>query len=299
MKLFVFESDGFLNVGVTVDGLQININRLAEAMEHIEGKEAPYFDSVSSAIEQFDSIVKLIEWGKETFKDVFSTLFRVKRGKYYPPIDESSMVICLGKNYVEHAKETGGEIPEEPILFGKYARLAIGDTDTIIYPSWATRVDPEPELAVVIGRLCKDVEKENAMEYVFGYTIVNDVTERDIENKDVKKGLPWFRSKNFDTSLAIGPYIVTKDEINDPHNLFIELYVNGNLKQSGNTKDMIFKIDETISYISRYLTLLPGDIISTGTVPGILPVKAGDEISIKIDRIGTLTNKVKHDVDIG
>ena len=298
MKLFVFESDGFLNVGVTTDGLQININNLAEAMEHIGGKEAPYFDSVSSAIEQFDSIVELIEWGKETFKDVFSTLFKVKNGKYYPPIDGSSMVICLGKNYAEHAKETGGEIPEEPILFGKYARLAIGDTDTIIYPSWATRVDPEPELAVVIGRTCKDVEKENAMEYVFGYTIVNDVTERDIENKDMKKGLPWFRSKNFDTSLSFGPYIVTKDEIADPHNLSIELYVNGNLKQSGNTKDMIFKIDETISYISKYFTLLPGDIISTGTVPGILPVKAGDEISIKIEHIGTLTNKVKYDIDI-
>ncbi|MBP9044385.1 MAG: fumarylacetoacetate hydrolase family protein, partial [Spirochaetes bacterium] len=196
MKLFVFESDGFLNVGVTVDGLQININSLAEAMEHIEGKEAPYFDSISSTIEQFDSILELIDWGKETFKDVFSTIFRVKKGKYYPPIDGSSMVICLGKNYAEHAKETGGEIPEEPILFGKYARLAIGDTDTIVYPSWATRVDPEPELAVVIGRACKDVEKENAMEYVFGYTIVNDITERDIENKDMKKSLPWFRSKN-------------------------------------------------------------------------------------------------------
>lgn len=292
MKLFVFEKDGFLNVGVEEGSHKININMLSEAMEHIGEREAPYVDSVSSAIEQFEEIKKMIAWGKKTFKDQFYELFKVNVKKYYPPVDKSSMVICLGKNYVEHAKETGGDIPEEPILFGKFASLSISDGDIIMYPKWATRIDPEPELAVVIGKECKNVSKDKAMECVFGYTIVNDITERDIEFKDMAKGLPWFRSKNFDTSLSIGPYIVTKDEIKSPHNLNIELYVNGTLKQKGNTSDMIFKIDETIAYISKFITLTPGDVISTGTVPHILPINKGDEVVVKIEKIGELRNRV-------
>lgn len=292
MKLFVFENEGFLNVGVEVNGNKVNINKLSEAMEHIGEKPAPYVDSVQSAIEQFEEIEKMIDWGKKAFKDQFFELFKVSKKKLYPPIDRSAQVVCLGKNYVEHAKETGGEVPDEPILFGKLATLAITHGDIIMYPKWATRVDPEPELAVVIGKECRDVKEDEAMDCVFGYTIVNDITERNIEFKDMAKGLPWFRSKNFETSLSIGPYIVTKDEVKNPHNLEIELYVNGILKQKGNTKDMIFKIDKTISYISKYFTLYPGDVISTGTVPGIIPIEKGDEVLIKIEKIGELTNKV-------
>ncbi|BAL81596.1 fumarylacetoacetate hydrolase family protein [Caldisericum exile] len=292
MKLFVFEKDSFLNVGIEDDGHKVDVNKLSEAMEHIGEREAPYIDSVSSAIENFEDIKKMIAWGKKTFKEQFYELFKVNVKKYYPPIDKSSMVICLGKNYLEHAKETGGDIPEEPILFGKFATLSITDSDIIMYPKWATRIDPEPELALVIGKECKDIHKKDAFDCVFGYTIVNDITERDIEFKDMKKGLPWFRSKNFDTSLSIGPYIVTKDEIKDPHNLEIELYINGILKQKGNTKDMIFKIDETIAYISKYFTLNPGDVISTGTIPGILPLQKEDEVIVKIEKIGELKNKV-------
>ncbi|MGC9100807.1 MAG: fumarylacetoacetate hydrolase family protein [Caldisericum sp.] len=292
MRLFVFEKDGFLNVGIEENGNKIDIGKLGEAMEHIGEREAPYVDSVSSAIENSEDINKMITWGKKTFKDQFYELFKVNVKKYYPPIDKSAMVVCLGKNYVEHAKETGGDIPQEPILFGKFATLSITDGDIIMYPKWATRIDPEPELAVVIGKECKDIKPKEAFDCVFGYTIVNDITERDIEFKDMKKGLPWFRSKNFETSLSIGPYIVTKDEIKDPHNLEIELYINGVLKQKGNTKDMIFKIDETIAYISKYFTLNPGDVISTGTVPGILPIQKGDEVIVKIEKVGTLRNKV-------
>jgi 2-keto-4-pentenoate hydratase/2-oxohepta-3-ene-1,7-dioic acid hydratase (catechol pathway) len=292
MRLFVFESEGFLNVGVEVDGHKININKLSEAMEHIGERTAPYVESVQSAIEQFEDVKKMIAWGKKAFKDQFFELFKVNVKKFYPPIDKSAQVVCLGKNYVEHAKETGGEVPDEPILFGKFATLAITDGDIIMYPKWATRIDPEPELGVIIGKECKDVDEINAMDCVFGYTIVNDITERNIEFKDMAKGLPWFRSKNFETSLSIGPYIVTKDEVKMPPNLEIELYVNGVLKQKGNTRDMIFKIDKTISYISKYFTLYPGDVISTGTVPGILPIEKGDEVLIKIEKVGELKNRV-------
>jgi 2-keto-4-pentenoate hydratase/2-oxohepta-3-ene-1,7-dioic acid hydratase in catechol pathway len=130
------------------------------------------------------------------------------------------------------------------------------------------------------------------MDYVFGYTIANDVTERELEYADMKKGWPWFRSKNFDAALPLGPWIVTKDEIPDPHNLELELTVNGEVRQKGNTKDMIFKINELVSFITKYLTLYPGDIISTGTVSGIAPIERGDEIVCKIEKIGELRNKV-------
>lgn len=292
MRLFVFEKEGFLNVGVEENGHKIDVNKLSEVMEHLGRNEAPIIDSVSAAIEQWQNVLKMIQWGKKTFKDLFYDIFNIKVKKFYPPIDKSSLVICLGKNYVEHAKETGGSIPDEPIIFGKYANFAISQEDPIIYPSWATRIDPEPELGVIIGKYGKDIDVNEAMDYVFGYTIVNDITERNIEFKDMEKGLPWFRSKNFETSLSVGPYIVTKDEVLDPHNLEIELYVNGTLKQKGNTKDMIFKIAETISYISRYFPLSPASVISTGTIPGILPIEKGDEVLIKIEHIGELKNKV-------
>ncbi len=204
-----------------------------------------------------------------------------------------SKIICLGKNYSAHAKETGSSIPEAPILFGKFADCTVANGNPIIYPASAKRIDPEVELAVVIGKTGKNIPIKNAMEYVFGYTIANDITEREMEYSDMKKGQPWFRSKNFDTAMPIGPYIVTKDEIRNPHKLSIGLSVNGKVRQKGNTEDMIFKINYLIYYISQYLTLYPGDIISTGTVSGIAPVKKGDVIECYIEKIGTLKNRIK------
>jgi 2-keto-4-pentenoate hydratase/2-oxohepta-3-ene-1,7-dioic acid hydratase in catechol pathway len=234
----------------------------------------------------------MIAKGQSTFKELFEKLFAVKAPILSSPIDRANKIICLGKNYAEHAKETGSKPPEEPIIFGKFSDCVIAANKDIKYPKWANRVDPEVELAVVIGDVASNVPVAKAMNYVFGYTISNDVTERNIQHEDVSRGYPWLRSKNFDTSMPLGPWIVTKDEIKDPHNLGIELTVNGKVRQKGNTKDMIFKIDYLISYISKYMTLYPGDIISTGTVAGIAPIQKGDKVTCKLEKIGELINRV-------
>lgn len=292
MKLATFESYGFEKVGVFVDGKLIDIDLMLETISTITGKETPVIIKITDAIENWEEVKKEIEVGRKLFKSDFFRLFGRRNPKMSIPLTRENKVFCLGKNYSEHAKEVGSTPSKEPIIFAKLADCAVAHGDEIVYPDWATRIDPEVELAVVIGRGGKDIPKGDAYDYVFGYTIANDVTERDIQSRDIKDALPWFRSKNFDTSLPVGPWIVTKDEIKDPHSLKIELSVNGQVRQSGSTSDMIFKIDELISFISKYMTLYPGDMIITGTIAGIAPVKRGDEITCTIEGIGTLTNKV-------
>ncbi|MCX7795230.1 MAG: fumarylacetoacetate hydrolase family protein [bacterium] len=212
--------------------------------------------------------------------------------KILPPIIRPSKIIALGRNYLEHAKETGYNAPREPIFFSKAVSSIIGHEDKIVYPTWLTRVDPEVELGVIIGKEAKNIPEENAIDYVLGYTIVNDVTARDMQTEDLRIANPWFRSKSFDTFCPIGPYLVLKEQILNPHNLNIELRVNGNIRQKDNTKNLIFKIPYIISFITRHITLEPGDIIATGTPSGIAPIKPGDVIEAEIEGIGILKNIV-------
>ncbi|NCQ53572.1 MAG: fumarylacetoacetate hydrolase family protein, partial [Caldiserica bacterium] len=240
MRVASFESKGIEKVGVFYKGKLIDIDLVSEIIGHKLDKEFPAFFNVVDIIEQWEYVEKLIEKGEKLFKSEFLKFFEVKNPLLTAPIIRESKIVCLGKNYAEHAKETGSKPPEEPIIFGKFADCVISHDEEIIYPDFATRVDPEVELAVVIGKQGKDVDAEEAMDYVFGYTIANDITERELEYADMKKGWPWFRSKNFDAAMPLGPWIVTKDEIPNPHNLEIELSVNGKVRQKGNTKDMIF-----------------------------------------------------------
>lgn len=212
--------------------------------------------------------------------------------KILPPITRPSKIIALGRNYLEHAKETGYNAPKEPIFFSKSVSSIIGHDERIIYPTWLTRVDPEVELGVIIGKKAKNIPEETAINYVLGYTIINDVTARDMQTEDLKISNPWFRSKSFDTFCPIGPYLVLKEQVQDPHNLNIELRVNGTVRQKDNTKNLIFKIPYIISYITRHMTLEPGDIIATGTPSGIAPIKPGDIIEAEIEGIGILKNIV-------
>jgi 2-keto-4-pentenoate hydratase/2-oxohepta-3-ene-1,7-dioic acid hydratase in catechol pathway len=292
MKIATFETEEYKKVGVFVNGNLIDIDLLSEVLSHVLDKEFPAIFTLVDAIQEFDSIKKMIAKGKSTFKDLFETLFAVKNPKLSTPIDKYNKIICLGKNYVEHAKETGSKPPEEPIIFGKFADCVIATQNDIEYPKWAKRLDPEVELAIIIEKTASNVPVSKAMDYVFGYTISNDLTERNLQHEDVSRGYPWLRSKNFDNSMPLGPWIVTKDEIKDPHHLDIELSVNDNVRQKGNTKDMIFKIDYLVSYISKYMTLNPGDIISTGTVAGIAPIKKGDKVICKLEKIGELINRI-------
>lgn len=292
MKIATFDSRGFQKVGVFIENTLIDVDLLFETLAHLTGKEFLEILTITDAIENWEEVLQGLSKGKKIFGEKFTNLFGVKKPELSIPITRESKIFCLGKNYSEHAKEVGSAPPKEPIIFGKFADCAIAYGDEIIYPDWATRIDPEVELAVVIGRGGKDIPTDEAYDYVFGYTIANDVTERNLQSKDLKEALPWFRSKNFDTAMPIGPWIVTKDEIRNPHNLKIELSVNGKIRQKGNTKDMIFKIPELVSFISNYMTLYPGDIIITGTISGIAPVIRGDEIVCRIESIGELVNKV-------
>lgn len=205
-------------------------------------------------------------------------------------------VICIGLNYKEHALESGHALPEKPVTFAKWTNALIGPGEAIVLPPDTQEVDYEAELAVVIGQKAKNVSLEDALDYVAGYTCLNDVSARDFQRKDGQ----WSRAKSQDTFGPIGPYLVTKDEVPDPQTLGIRCKVNGQLLQNSNTADMIFPVRELISYLSRGMTLQPGDVISTGTPPGVgfarkpqIFLKDGDTVTVEIDRLGELTNPVR------
>ena len=202
------------------------------------------------------------------------------------PVIPRSKVVCIGKNYADHAAEMGGVVPDEPIIFLKPNTSVIGPNDTIVWPEMSDRIDHESELAIVIGRLCKDVPLERVSDVIFGYTIANDVTARDLQKKDGQ----WTRAKSFDTFCPLGPWIDT-DFI--PGTQKITATVNGEVKQSAQLSDMIFKVPEIINFVSRVMTLLPGDIILTGTPAGIGPMVAGADATMAIEGLGELTNKVR------
>lgn len=204
---------------------------------------------------------------------------------------QSSKIICLAKNYPAHAKEMGVEpenLPPHPDLFLKPKSALIGPGDDIIFPPQVKQVDHEVELAIVIGKKGKNIPLKETFDFIFGYTILLDMTARDIQAVAKKRGRPWFPSKGFDTFSPIGPVIVTSDEIKDPQNLDLELKLNGKVKQKGNTGDMIFDIRQVISYCSSITTLELGDLIATGTPAGVGPVNKGDRISATVESIGTL-----------
>jgi 2-keto-4-pentenoate hydratase/2-oxohepta-3-ene-1,7-dioic acid hydratase in catechol pathway len=194
-------------------------------------------------------------------------------------------IVALGLNYKSHAEETHNPVPESPIIFIKPTTCIIGPEDNIVYPPSTTRVDYECELGVVIGKRMRMVAIDDVLDYVFGYTCVNDVTARDHQRDDVQ----WTRGKGHDTFGPIGPCIETEL---DPGNVVVSTYLNNELKQQQNTSDLIFSVPEMISFISGVMTLLPGDIIATGTPSGIGPMKPGDTVEIKIDPIGVLRNYV-------
>jgi len=195
-------------------------------------------------------------------------------------------IVCVGLNYHCHAKELGMNTPHHPIIFIKPLTTLIGPEENIIYPKTSKRVDYEAELAIIIKKKCKNIPKSKAMNYIEGFTCLNDITARDLQKLDIQ----WTRAKSFDTFCAVGPKIVKN--IN-PNNVKIQSFLNGKLKQDSNTSNFIFKVEEIISFISKVMTLNSGDIIATGTPKGIGPMKKGDKIEIKIEGIGTLRNYVK------
>ena len=212
------------------------------------------------------------------------------------PLPRPNKVIAVGLNYRDHAKEANVPVPTTPVLFTKWTTSLIGDGESIIIPKGVTQTDWEAELAVVIGKRASRVSEGEAMDYVSGYTCMNDVTDREAQSKDGQ----WVRSKSYDTFGPIGPRIVSPAEIGDPHNLKIEARLNGKTMQSSNTSNLVFNVPFLIAYISARVTLEPGDVITTGTPHGVgtfynpsIFMKDGDVIEIEIEKIGILKNTVK------
>ncbi len=206
--------------------------------------------------------------------------------KIYP-----TKVICLARTYRKHAEEMKSELPSEPILFLKPPSAIIYSSDTIVIPEISKEVHYEGELAVIIGKGGKNISEEEVYSHIFGYSAFLDITARDLQSHAKSKGGPWSISKGFDTFAPISE-VVKKEEIEDPHNLNIKLWVNDRIKQNSNTKYMIFTIDQIIEYISKIMTLEKGDIIATGTPEGVGEIRKGDHIVLEINKVGRLENYV-------
>jgi len=203
-----------------------------------------------------------------------------------PPCSPSK-IVCVGRNYADHAKELGNEVPAEPLIFLKPPSSLIASGDAIVYPKLSQRVDFEGELGVVIAKQARNVKSADAAGYILGYTCVNDVTARDLQKKDGQ----WTRGKGFDTFCAAGPCIVPRDEA-DFQNFRVRTFVDDEKKQDGAVTDMLFSVNDIVEYVSSFMTLEPGDLIATGTPPGVGPIQPGSKVQIEIEGIGVLKNTV-------
>ncbi len=214
---------------------------------------------------------------------------------FQAPILGPGKIVAIGLNYADHATEGGNPIPETPVTFAKYANALLGHREPIIYPKSTQKLDYEVELAVVVGRRSKYIPRDRALEYVGGYTIFNDVSARDLQYADKQ----IMRGKAGDTFAPMGPYLVTPDEVGDPHKVALETRVNGEVRQSSNTSQFIFDVPHLVSFLSQFFTLEPGDVVATGTPPGVgihrkppLLLKVGDTVTMTIEKLGTLENPI-------
>jgi len=201
------------------------------------------------------------------------------------PVIPRSKVVGIGRNYAAHAAELGNDVPQQPLMFLKPNTTVVGPGDPVFYPRQSSDVQFEGELAVVIGRICRDVAPDRVGDVVYGYTVGNDVTARDLQKSDVQ----FTRGKGFDSFCPLGPWIETDLDVSD---LRVTTHLNGELKQDGSTKDMIFDVASLVAHVSSVMTLLPGDVILTGTPEGVGPMEVGDEVEVTVAGIGSLTNKV-------
>lgn len=280
MKLIRFGEWGKEKPGVALaDGTRIDVSAFAED-----------YDETFFAT---NGLQRLEEWVEKNEKNCPVISHDVRLG---PPITRPSKIVCVGLNYAKHAEESGMAVPSEPVLFFKASSSIIGPNDPVMLPKGSEKSDWEVELAVVIGKRTAYVSKEEALDYVAGYMLHNDVSERAFQ---LEMQGQWVKGKSCDTFAPIGPYLVTKSEIANPHNLNLWLKVNGEQLQHSNTSDLIFDIPEVVSYISQFMTLLPGDIISTGTPFGVglglnppRFLKAGDVMELGIEGLGVSRQEV-------
>lgn len=280
MKLIRFGNEGGIQPGVQLkDNTRLNVSAFGEDFDE------SFFAN--------NGIGRLSQWLESNQTDCPVVDEDVRLA---PPVTRPSKLVCVGLNYAKHAAESGMGVPEEPVLFFKASSSIVGPNDDVMLPRGGDKTDWEVELAIVMGKKASYVEKSEAMDYVAGYVLHNDVSERGFQ---LERSGQWVKGKSCDTFAPIGPFLATKDEIEDPHNLRLWLKLNGETMQDSNTSDFIFDIPTVVSYISQFMTLLPGDIISTGTPFGVglgfKPPKylvAGDVMELGIDGLGVSRQEV-------
>ncbi len=292
MKLVAMAADGTPTVALVLDH-NVLILGAASGGDIVGPLERVLADADSMAAAR-----RLAERAQEDARFAGRYCMPLHEADLLAPIARPGKVLCLGLNYRDHAAESGARVPHEPVVFSKVSTSVIGPGDPILLPRTSVQIDYEVELAFVIGRPAKNVSADTAMQHVGGYTVLNDVTARDYQRD--KGGEQWTLAKSFDTFCPIGPWIVTADEIEHPHDLHLECVVSGEKMQSSSTSQMIFRIPQIIEYLSAVLTLEPGDVVGTGTPPGVgfarTPprfLRPGDVVECTVEKIGTLVNPVQ------
>ena len=287
LKFVNFQLNNQIRLGVKVKNGIMDIAQVSDA----------YSLGVPKTIEQIIAAGKSVTEKLQKYAESTSFLIDEDNIVYAPCVTNPEKIICIGLNYLDHANESKMEIPLSPVVFSKFSNALAGNKQEILLPINAKQFDYEAELVIVIGKTAESVSRENAMSYIFGYTIGNDLSARDLQFRTGQ----WLLGKTCNGFAPIGPYLVTADEVN-PSDLEISCRVNGELRQQGNTKNMIFDCAYIVSYLSQHMTLKPGDIIFTGTPAGVILgypeekrvwLKSGEEVSVSIEKIGTLINKLK------
>lgn len=294
MKLLSLTKEGRYTLGIHTEEGIIDIEQALQSYP----SQSVIPAAVMEVIEGGDSAVHALNAYVQALPKSDNQAFIVDESiiQWGPCVTHPNKIICVGLNYRKHAEETNAKIPAYPILFNKFNNTLTGHLHEIAVPKVTEKLDYEAELVIVIGKKAKYVSKEDALSHVFGYCNVNDLSARDLQLRTPQ----WLLGKSCDDFSPLGPYLVTADEVGNPNDLSIKTTVNGEVKQSSNTSDMIFYCDEIVSYISQHMTLVPGDIILTGTPEGVvlgLPedqqvyLKPGDVVTIEIEKLGALTNR--------
>ncbi|SDX15617.1 fumarylacetoacetate hydrolase family protein [Paenibacillus sp. CF384] len=302
MKLISISKQGRNALGVVTENGVVDVEAALQASAGSANAEVP------------STVMAVIEGGEAATASLSNYIesLQVAGGESYvrqeseiewgPCVTHPNKIICIGLNYRKHAEETNAPIPAYPILFNKFNNTLTGHLKDIAVPKVTEKLDYEAELVIVIGKKTKYVAKEDALSHVFGYCAVNDLSARDLQLRTQQ----WLLGKSCDDFSPLGPYLVTADEVGNPNDLWIKSTVNGEVRQNSNTSDMIFACDEIVSYVSQHMTLVPGDVILTGTPEGVvlgLPVeqqvylKPGDEVTIEIEKLGALTNRFVADAE--
>lgn len=298
MKLLSFKANDETRLGLIVND---NIVDVDKGYHHLFGAHIPsdmicFLEEGEAAMTKARRLEDASQKSWRTLCSASDVIFNVGDVEVLAPIPRTRKnIVCLGLNYSEHVKEFGSSIPKYPIFFTKPPTSIIGPNASILFPKNTKEVDFEAELAFIFGKRGKDVPKEKAYEYVAGYTVFNDVTARDIQRRHGQ----WFKGKGLDTFAPMGPYLVTKDEVPDPHNLNISLELDGVMMQNSNTRNMIFKIPSLVRFISMDMTIEPGDIVATGTPSGVgytrkppVYLNPGNIVKISLEKVGILQNRV-------